>query len=156
MIQKNEENLSALIHECILPHQATAKLKNITIEYSDTERQMVSIDKFSIKTVILNLINNAIKFTHEGGLIILSTEKKGSKIIVSIKDHGVGMTQEQIDQLFKIDQGYSTLGTNNEKGTGLGLILCQEFIQKNDGQIWVESAEKVGSTFKFSLDSFIA
>ena len=74
-------------------------------------------------------------------------------MIVSIKDHGVGMTQEQIDQLFKIDQGYSTLGTNNEKGTGLGLILCQEFIQKNKGEIWVESTEKVGSTFKFSLDS---
>ncbi|MGZ2368169.1 tetratricopeptide repeat-containing sensor histidine kinase [Ancylomarina sp. YFZ004] len=155
IIQKNEENISELIHECILPHEATAKLKNISIEYSETEEPIVSIDRFSIKTVILNLINNAIKFTHEGGVIILSTEKRGSKTIVSVLDHGIGMTQEQIDHLFKIDQGYSTLGTNNEKGTGLGLILCQEFVQKNDGQIWVDSTEKVGSTFKFSLDTVI-
>lgn len=156
VIQRKEENISSLIQECILPLQATAKLKNISIEYSETEEPIVSIDRFSIKTVILNLINNAIKFSHEGGVINISTENKGSKTIISILDHGIGMTQEQIDQLFKIDQGYSTLGTNNEKGTGLGLILCQEFIQKNNGQVWVESTEKMGSTFKFSLDNFKA
>ncbi|WP_372644369.1 tetratricopeptide repeat protein [Ancylomarina sp.] len=156
VIQRNEENISALIQECILPLQATAKLKNITINYSDTEKQMVAIDIFSIRTVILNLISNAIKFTHEGGEINLSSEKKGTKTIVSISDNGIGMTQEQIDQLFKIDQGYSTTGTNNETGTGLGLILCQEFVQKNNGQIWIESTKEIGSTFKFSLDTVIA
>ncbi|MCZ4694998.1 hypothetical protein DWB61_08350 [Ancylomarina euxinus] len=153
VIQRKEENISTLINECILPHQATAKLKHISIEYSETEEPIVSIDRFSIKTVILNLINNAIKFSHEGGIINISTENKGSKTIVSISDHGIGMSQEQIDQLFKIDQGYTTLGTNKEKGTGLGLILCHEFIQKNKGQIWVESTEKMGSTFKFSLNN---
>lgn len=156
VIKRKEENISTLIQECILPLQATAKLKHISIEYSETEESIVSIDKFSIKTVIINLINNAIKFSHEGSTISLSTEKKNSQIIVSVSDNGIGMSPEQINQLFKIDQGFTTLGTNKEKGTGLGLILCQEFIQKNKGQIWVESTEKIGSTFKFSLETVIA
>lgn len=156
VIERKKENISTLIHECILPLQATAKLKNISIEYSETDEPIVSIDKYSIKTVILNLLNNAIKFSHEGSVINLSTEKRGSKTIITISDNGVGMSPKQINQLFKIDQGYSTLGTNNEKGTGLGLILCQEFVQKNEGEIWVESTEKVGSTFKFSLNTVMA
>jgi len=153
VIQKKKENISSLIRECILPLQATAKLKNISIEYSETVEPMVSIDKYSIKTVILNLINNAIKFSHAGSVIKLHTEKKGSKILISISDNGVGMTAEQINQLFKIDQGFTTLGTHKEKGTGLGLILCQEFVQQNEGEIWVESTENIGSTFKFSLNA---
>lgn len=156
VIQRKEENISSLIQECILPLQATAKLKNISIEYSEVEEPIVFMDRFSIKSVILNLISNAIKFSHEGGVINLSTATKGLQTIISISDHGVGMNQEQIDQLFKIDQGYTTLGTNKEKGTGLGLILCQEFIEKNKGQIWVESTEKGGSTFKFSLNTHSA
>ncbi|MRT92948.1 tetratricopeptide repeat-containing sensor histidine kinase [Ancylomarina sp. 16SWW S1-10-2] len=154
-IQIHEENLAELIRECILPHQATAKLKNITIEYSETEEKIVFIDKFSIKTVILNLINNAIKFSHEGSVINLSTEQKGSKTIISVSDHGVGMTPEQIDQLFKIDKGHTTIGTNKEKGTGLGLALCYEFVQKNEGQIWAESKEGTGSTFKFTVNTVV-
>jgi len=153
VIKRKEENISTLIQECILPLQATAKLKHISIEYSEIEEPIVSMDRFSIKIVLLNLINNAIKFSHQGGVINISTENKGSQTIVSISDHGIGMTQEQIKHLFKIDQGYTTLGTNKEKGTGLGLILCQEFIQKNDGRVWVKSTEKMGSTFKFSLDN---
>lgn len=153
VVQKNEEDLSELIQTCILPLQATAKLKSISIEYSETTKPVVNIDIFSIRTVILNLINNAIKFTHIGGTIKLSTEDMGPKTVVSISDNGIGMKQEQIDQLFRIDQNMSTTGTNNETGTGLGLILCQEFIQLNNGEIWAESTEEFGSTFKFSLDT---
>jgi len=104
-----------------------------------------------IKTLIVNLINNALKFTNEGGLIKISSEEKDDNIIISIHDNGVGMTQEQMNHLFKLDKSKSSLGTHKETGTGLGLILCQEFIEKNDGQIWVESEKGKGTTFKFSL-----
>ncbi|WP_164977416.1 tetratricopeptide repeat-containing sensor histidine kinase [Ancylomarina salipaludis] len=150
-IQKQKEDISLLIKESIEPLEATAKLKNISIENTVNLKSKVLIDMFMIKTLMVNLINNALKFTNEGGSIKISGEEKGGKTIISISDNGVGMSQEQMNQLFKLGKNKSTLGTNNETGTGLGLILCQEFIEKNDGQIWVESKEGEGSTFRFSL-----
>ena len=150
-IQKQEEDISLLIKESIEPHEATAKLKNISIVNTVDVKSKVIIDRFMIKTLIVNLINNALKFTNEGGLVKISSEEKDENIIISIHDNGVGMTQEQMNNLFKLDKSKSSLGTHKETGTGLGLILCQEFIEKNDGQIWVESEKGKGTTFKFSL-----
>lgn len=98
------------------------------------------------------MINNARKFTHEGGAINIASEEQNEKIIISISDNGIGMAQHQIDQLFRIDESNSTPGTNIETGTGLGLILCKEFIELNNGEIWADSEKDKGSTFKFSLD----
>lgn len=108
-------------------------------------------DSNTINLVIRNLITNAIKFTNDGGEIIVSAQEKGNELVVSVKDNGIGMTADIQKKLFDKVNPYSTRGTANEKGTGLGLILCKEFIEKNGGRIWVESVEGNGSTFWFTL-----
>ena len=107
-------------------------------------------DKNMINTVIRNLITNAIKFT-EKGIIDIDTEQNSTHIIVKIKDSGVGIRQDKLKELFNIASSKSTAGTRGETGTGLGLILCKEFILKNNGSIDVESEEGKGSTFSFTL-----
>lgn len=107
-------------------------------------------DEETMKVVIRNLLNNACKFTPDGGEITISAKKDKLKLIICIKDTGVGMTKEQIKQVSKY-QFYSTKGTKSEKGTGLGLMLCDEFIKKNNGEFCIESEEGKGSSFYFSL-----
>jgi len=104
-----------------------------------------------INLVFRNLILNAIKFSESGGVIEVSAKAKGDYYTISVKDHGVGIRAEVQSILFDKTTGYSTRGTANEKGTGLGLILCKEFIEKNGGQIWLESEEGKGSTFYFTI-----
>lgn len=108
-------------------------------------------DSNTINLVIRNLISNALKFTNEGGEIKLASEEKDSTWVISVSDNGVGIKPEVLDMLFDKINPYSTRGTANEKGTGLGLILCKEFVEKNNGKIWVESTEGQGSTFWFTL-----
>lgn len=108
-------------------------------------------DSNTINLVIRNLVTNAMKFTNDGGEIIIMGEDKGNEIVVSVSDNGVGMNAETQAKLFNEITPYSTRGTANEKGTGLGLILCKEFVEKNGGRIWVESSEGRGSTFWFTL-----
>ena len=108
-------------------------------------------DSNTINLVIRNLMTNAIKFTNDGGEIAVSAESSGNEWIVSVRDNGIGMTGDIQAKLFDKINPYSTRGTANEKGTGLGLILCKEFVEKNGGRIWVESAEGKGSTFWFTL-----
>ena len=98
-----------------------------------------------------NLISNAIKFTRPAGQIVISAELKNAELIIAIRDNGVGIKKENIGKLFRIDVNHSALGTQNEKGTGLGLILCKEFIEKHGGKIWVESEVGKGSQFYFSI-----
>ncbi len=112
---------------------------------------LVTVDENMIKAVFRNLIENAIKFTLPGGKVEIKAAISGNNIVVSVADDGVGIKTTDIEKLFKIETGFSTLGTRNEKGTGLGLILCREFIEKHIGRIWVESTEGNGSTFYFSI-----
>lgn len=125
--------------------------KSITIKYNLPQNLTVFADRNMINTIFRNLITNAIKFTMPGGEVNISAKEKQNEIIFSVSDTGVGIPQNRIDKLFRIDQSYSTADTNNEKGTGLGLILCKEFIEKHNGKIWVESLVGVGTTFNFSL-----
>jgi PAS domain S-box-containing protein len=129
----------------------TASQKAITLQKELPKNLPVFADKNMISTVIRNLISNAIKYTGEGGEIVLSAKKNPDNILVSVKDNGLGIAPERIEKLFRIDTNVSTPGTNKEKGTGLGLILCKEFIEKHDGKIWVESAIGQGSVFSFSI-----
>jgi signal transduction histidine kinase len=108
-------------------------------------------DSNTINLVIRNLITNAIKFTNDRGEVRVSAQPKENEWVVSVKDNGVGMPSEVLRILFDKTSPYTTRGTANEKGTGLGLILCKEFVEKNGGRIWVESAEDYGSTFYFTL-----
>lgn len=108
-------------------------------------------DSNTINLVIRNLITNAIKFTNDGGEIVVAAEEKGNELVISVKDNGIGMAEDIQKKLFDKVNPYSTRGTANEKGTGLGLILCKEFVEKNGGRIWVESNLDKGSTFWFTL-----
>jgi len=128
-----------------------ASQKAIAIKKELPHNATVFADKAMISTVLRNLISNAIKFTKPGGEIIITVAEKGTEIIVSVIDNGVGIPEKMIDKLFRIDENYTTSGTNNERGTGLGLILCKEFIEKHAGNIWVESEEGKGSVFSFTL-----
>jgi signal transduction histidine kinase/uncharacterized protein HemY len=125
--------------------------KKISIFQETESESLVEAHKHSINTVIRNLVSNAIKFTPPGGKISLAISGKEGKVMISIRDTGVGMPPPVIEKLFRIDTKHSTKGTADEKGTGLGLILCKEFVEKNGGEIWVESTVGKGSTFSFTL-----
>lgn len=144
-------DLSALLEQNKLLLQTQAQNKNITIDNLAEGVLEIGAHKHSINTVIRNLISNAIKFTPAGGRITLGMKTDPNKVNVFVKDTGVGMSAEVIDKLFRLDAKHSTKGTADEKGTGLGLILCKEFVQKNGGIIWVESEAGKGSVFYFSL-----
>lgn len=125
--------------------------KQVNFVNSIPSNAIAYADSNTINLVIRNLISNALKFTNEGGEIKLATEEKGDMWVVSVSDNGVGIKPEVLNMLFDKINPYSTRGTANEKGTGLGLILCKEFVEKNNGKIWVESTEGQGSTFWFTL-----
>ncbi|HOQ49463.1 MAG TPA: HAMP domain-containing sensor histidine kinase, partial [Candidatus Kapabacteria bacterium] len=116
-----------------------------------SEELVVNCDVNMITTVVRNLITNAIKFTPENGEITVFAEKTENEVIVAVRDTGIGISDEDKQILFRIDVHHTTIGTSQEKGTGLGLILCKEFVEKHGGKIWVESEIGKGSTFKFTI-----
>lgn len=127
-----------------------ARTKELSIEVSD-KKTMVFADYDMVNFIVRNLLNNAIKFSNRKGKIELLTQKDEKMLVVTIKDNGIGMTPDLIKNLFKIEKQVQREGTAREKGTGLGLILCQEFVKINGGEIWVESEPDQGSSFHFSL-----
>lgn len=131
--------------------QTNAENKNIILQSNITPNTFVYADINMTTTIIRNLISNAIKFTKEGGKVIINYKVFNGFVQVNVKDTGVGINNENINKLFKIDSVYKTVGTQKEQGTGLGLIICKEFVEKNGGKIWVESKEDEGSTFMFTL-----
>lgn len=129
-----------------------AQAKSITFQLLvPSDDIVIHAHRHSINTVVRNLLSNAIKFTPAGGEITIRCTQRDTELITSVSDTGVGMPPEIVAKLFRIDTKHSTKGTANEKGTGLGLILCKEFVEKNGGKIWVESEVGKGSTFYFSL-----
>lgn len=146
-------NLKRTVGDVINILQTTAEKKDIQIINSVFPEHNVFVDKQMITSVVHNLITNAIKFTFVGGKITISSDYFGdNQIILKVSDTGIGISDEIKAKLFKIDRHHSTLGTNNEKGSGLGLILCKEMVEKNGGRIWAERNENsVGTTFFVSL-----
>lgn len=128
-----------------------ASLKSITIKKQLPEKMSVYADIDMIKTVIRNLISNAIKFSNEGAEIFVSVEERDGSAWVSVKDYGCGIDEESQKKLLHTDTHYSTFGTNNEEGSGLGLLLCQDFVNKNGGKLGFTSVKGEGSTFFFSI-----
>lgn len=122
--------------------------------FSDIKPNTVAFGDINmVNTIVRNLISNALKFTEKNGEIYLSTKQDGNFIHLSVKDTGIGISKKDQNKLFRLDCNFTTIGTNDESGSGLGLILCEEFVKKNGGEIWVESEENKGSTFVFSLKS---
>ncbi len=144
-------NLQHLILDTIALFDETAKLKSLEIVVASHEPIEVSVDIDMMYAVLRNLISNAIKFSFPGNRIRLSWKQDQGQWVICIQDHGVGISKAGLDNLFKLEHGPSTLGTQNEKGTGLGLLLCKEFIQRHGSQIWVESEENKGTSFYFTL-----
>ncbi len=129
----------------------SAKAKNIMICNLNQTDYKIYADYNMVNFVVRNLMNNAIKFSYQNSKIEISQELKYDHYIFTIQDYGIGMNRETLEKLFKIESTHPISGTANEKGTGLGLIICKEFVERNGGSIWVESKEGKGSSFHFSL-----
>ena len=132
----------------------SANAKNITINYFAAEKLNVFADVYMLKTVLRNLVSNAIKFTNKNGAININAEENSENVKISVSDNGIGIEADNIIKLFDMSQIYSTIGTAKEGGTGLGLLLCREFVERHGGKIWVESEKGKGSNFKFTLPIF--
>jgi signal transduction histidine kinase len=143
--------LSVVVQESIEIIQGSAKIKEIEIVNETPETTMINADINMLQTILRNLVSNAIKFTAKGGKVNIIANSTDHTIEISVSDSGIGMTQTVIDNLFKIDVKTSRKGTEGELGSGLGLLLCKEFIEKHEGEIRVESKVKKGSTFYFTL-----
>ena len=127
--------------------------KNIVISnLVDPELSLVA-DKEMLETIIRNTMNNSIKFTPDGGKITVSSHRDNRGIVICVEDNGVGIAKDNLEKLFQIDSNYKTKGTNGERGTGLGLVICKEFVDYHKGEIWVESVLGEGTKFFISLPS---
>lgn len=130
---------------------AHAKEKQLTLKNSITHKTLVYADFNMVNSVLRNLLSNAIKFTRPAGTVDVSARDAETLVEVAVADSGIGIGQEHFAKLFRIDVRYKRLGTAHEKGTGLGLILCKEFVEKNGGQIRIESEAGQGTTVKFTI-----
>ena len=144
-------NLNSLVNENLTLFEIIAIDKNISL-YNDLKNNIsLYADKNMAESIIRNLISNALKFTHEKGTITITAEIKKEFAEICVCDNGIGMTEHEVGKLFRLNHELSREGTNKEKVTGLGLILCKEFVNKHGGKIWAESNKGIGSKFIFTL-----
>ena len=144
-------NLSTLIQENVNLHRLLADKKGILLLSPDSQNVYAYGDRDMINSVIRNLMTNAVKFTDRDKRVEVKVETHEAEVEVSIVDEGIGIEQEHIDKLFRIDEKFKSTGTAGEKGTGLGLIICREFVEKHGGEIRVTSQPGLGSTFSFTI-----
>ncbi len=151
-VEVNPQNIDieAITEEAIALLRPQAERKETVLQNEITHAAWVHADPDMIKLVIRNIISNAIKFTAKG-TISISVEHQEEQIVTKIQDTGLGISSENLEKLFGADAHFTTIGTHKEKGTGLGLMLCKNFVERNKGKIWVESKLGEGSTFYFSL-----
>ncbi len=150
-VEKSEMRLSDILAEEILLYKDMSRLKNISPDYDIPDNIVIFADRYMIGTIIRNLVSNAIKFTPSGGTISINSKIENGFAIISVEDAGIGISNENLENLFRIDTKYNRDGTSDEKGTGLGLILCKEFAEKNGGIIKAESQLNKGSRFSFTV-----
>jgi len=151
--QPEQVHLNDLVMESLEVFASAAEHKQFSVHAEIPEEMMIFADKNMLNTIIRNLVSNAIKYTERGGEVTIEAKERGEGkwIEIAISDTGVGIKEEKLEKLFRIDVHYSTIGTAREKGTGLGLILCKEFVEQHGGKIWVESEEGKGSMFTFTV-----
>ena len=147
-------DLSIIVSDTLTNLHEDAHKKNIKLISEICEQTYALADYTTLASVVKNLLSNSIKFTNEGGEVKISAVEKGELIEVNVSDNGVSISEEDIDKLFRIDVHHTTIGVAAEKGTGLGLVLCKEFVEKNGGKIWVESESGKGSEFKFTIPKY--
>lgn len=144
-------NLYELIEDVVMLSETTAREKKQVLSQSVLPDLTTFADKNMLHTIIRNLVSNAVKFTADGGEININARKLPDGVEISVADTGVGITEEDMAKLFQMDTNVSQLGTRKETGTGLGLVLCHEFVKKHGGKIWVESTQGKGSVFYVHL-----
>jgi PAS domain S-box-containing protein len=154
-VNKSVINLSDLGNEIMNLYEESANYKQINLINNMDQDIIVYADKYMIDTIVRNFVSNSIKFTKPGGKITIKGIINGDNAEVSVTDTGIGISPEEQKNLFRIDEQTRRDGTANEKGTGLGLILCKEFIEKNNGVLWVESEEGKGSRFSFTVPRYL-
>ena len=143
--------LNSMVSSVIELLSGTAIQKSISVVQDMPEIAVVYADKSMMQTILRNLVSNALKFTMPGGLVSLGIKEQHGMIEITVKDNGTGMAKSTVEKLFRIDQSYSSPGTSDEKGSGLGLILCKEFVEKHGGSIRVASEPGKGSEFSFTI-----
>lgn len=148
-------SLNTVVESIINVLSLNASQKGILLKDKIPPSTDVVADRNMLSTIIRNLVSNAIKFTKEGEEVSISFQQDGDQSLISVQDTGTGIKEKDIENLFKLDVTTTSRGTENEKGTGLGLILCKEMVEKHRGDIWVESTLGEGTNFTFSLDQTI-
>lgn len=143
--------LADLIEDNIALFTAKAREKEVALAQTVPENLWAYADYSMVNTVVHNLISNALKFTPAQGRVDVSGQAQNGMVEIAVSDTGVGIYPGDLPKLFRIDMHYTRAGTAGEKGTGLGLVLCQELVERNQGKIWVESAVGKGTNFKFTL-----
>lgn len=154
-IYKQPTDINSIIDstvEIYIPVAAQKEVKIVPEGLGEELDGVVDIDM--LKTIVRNLVSNAIKFSEPGGSVVVKTRKDGDFVEVSVKDNGIGIKPEDQDKLLKPNTHFTTYGTSNEKGSGLGLMLCKDFVELHDGKLWFESAPGEGTTFFFTLKAF--
>ena len=144
-------NLAVTCNNILATPASIARSKDIIINNEIAAEIIGFADTDMLKTILRNLVSNAIKFTKKGGTITITAEETPEKVTVAVSDTGIGMKPEKLNLLFDISQVQTTSGTANEKGTGLGLMICKEFVIKHGGIIWIESVPERGSVVRFTL-----
>lgn len=151
-VYKQETDINGIIDSTAEMYVPIAAQKGVRIIQKELNKELLGfVDIDMIKTIIRNLISNAMKFSDDGDTITLTSKTDGDFVIISIKDTGKGIKKEDQAKLLKQDFHFTTYGTNNEKGSGLGLMLCKDFVGQHEGELWLESDEGKGTTFFFSL-----
>jgi PAS domain S-box-containing protein len=143
--------LAEICKEVVESQKGYLEEKDIKINYTGLENKEVDADFNMIKTILRNLISNAIKFTKQNGEIEIAAEINQEEVTIIVSDNGIGISKENIAKLWDLTQDFKKTGTANEYGTGFGLTICKEFVEKHGGRIWVESELQKGSDFKFTI-----
>ena len=144
-------DLVELIEDGLAVFSSMSQVKNINIRFAPPEKIEVNTDMDMVKTILRNLLSNAIKYSQDNSEITVSINQNDDSAIINVTDHGCGIKSEDQDKLLKSDTHFTTYGTKNEEGSGLGLLLCKDFAQKIGGDLWFVSEEGKGSTFSFSV-----
>lgn len=144
-------NLSQLVNEALKTVESTAVHKNITLSTSLNKSLQVFADRNMLDSIIRNLVTNAVKFSFKDGKIRISAVRSENEVCISVTDKGIGISPERLTAIFEIDKHTNTSGTENELGSGLGLILCKDFVTRHNGKIWIESTLNKGTKVSFTL-----
>ncbi|MHC1779975.1 MAG: response regulator [Bacteroidales bacterium] len=150
-VYQDDVDIMNLVRGVVEVLRGVAKLKNITINLTGTTSRIARLDIDMAKTALRNLLSNAVKFSYDGSEVEVVIKEEAERVVIDVIDQGAGISQEKQRLLFKADTHFTSFGTGNEEGSGLGLLLCNEFVKRNGGELWFKSEEGKGSVFSFYI-----